>query len=59
MVVLREHLHAIWRLSPGDADTPMLWSLIKARFSRRLNTVEPIGASRKIRGERGIWQWRY
>jgi putative transposase len=59
MVMLPEHLHAIWRLPPGDADYPMRWSLIKAGFSRRLNKVEPIGASRKIRGERGIWQRRY
>jgi len=59
MVVLPEHRHAIWRLSPGDADYPMCWSLIKARFSRRLNKVEPIGGSRKIRGERGIWQRRH
>ena len=32
MVVLPEHLHAIWRLPPGDADYPMRWSLIKAGF---------------------------
>jgi len=59
MVVLPEHLHAIWRLPPGDANYPMRWSLIKAGFSRRLNKVEPIGASRRIRCERSIWQRRY
>jgi putative transposase len=37
----------------------MRWSLIKAGFSRRLNKVEPIGASRMIRGEHGIWQRQY
>ena len=36
MVVLPEHLHAIWRLPPGDVDYPLRWSLIKAGFSRRL-----------------------
>ncbi|HLA34846.1 MAG TPA: transposase [Rhodocyclaceae bacterium] len=35
MVVLPEHLHAVWRLPPGDADYPLRWSLIKANFSRR------------------------
>jgi len=30
MVVLPEHLHAIWRLPPDDADYPLRWSLIKA-----------------------------
>ena len=29
MVVLPEHLHAIWRLPSGDADYPLRWSLIK------------------------------
>lgn len=26
MMVLPEHLHAIWRLHSGDADYPMRWS---------------------------------
>jgi len=34
MVVLPDHLHAVWRLPPGDADYPTRWSLIKAGFSR-------------------------
>ena len=29
MVVLPEHLHAIWRLPPGDADYPLRWSFIR------------------------------
>ena len=32
MVVLPEHLHAIWEMPPGDADFPMRWSQIKAGF---------------------------
>jgi len=28
MVMLPEHLHALWRLPPGDADYPLRWSLI-------------------------------
>ncbi|MDX1253076.1 MAG: transposase [Gammaproteobacteria bacterium] len=59
MVVLPEHLHAIWRLLPGDADYPLRWSLIKAGFSRRLAKGEHIRASRKAKRERGIWQRRY
>ena len=59
MVVLAEHLHAIWRLPPGDVDYPMRLSLIKARFSRRLDKGGPIGASREVRRERGVWQRRY
>ncbi len=58
-VVMPEHLHAIWRLPPGDADFPMRWSLIKAGFSRRRAKVENVCASRVAKRERGIWQRRY
>jgi putative transposase len=59
MVALPEHLHAIWRLPPGDTDFPMRWSLIKAGFSRRMEKAERIGASHGTKRERGIWQRRY
>ncbi len=59
MVVLPEHLHAIWRLPPGDADYPLRWSLIKSGFSRRIAKGEDIRASRRAKRERGIWQRRY
>jgi putative transposase len=59
MVVLPEHLHAIWRLPEGDADYPMRWSLIKAGFSRRMQLGEQRRASRMAKRERGIWQRRY
>ena len=59
MVVLPEHLHAIWRLPPGDADYPLRWSQIKAGFSRRLPKDERIRPTRQAKRERGIWQRRY
>ena len=59
MVVLPEHLHAIWHLPPGDRDYPLRWSLIKAGFSRRRDKVERIRVSRRSKRERGIWQRRY
>jgi putative transposase len=59
MVVLPEHLHAIWRLPPDDADYPTRGSLIKAGFSRRIAKGELVRASRLIKRERGIWQRRY
>ena len=59
MVVMPEHLHAIWRLPPGDADYPMRWSLIKSGFSRLLPHGEKVHASRAAKRERGIWQRRY
>ncbi|CAH1211078.1 hypothetical protein NTGBS_880044 [Candidatus Nitrotoga sp. BS] len=33
MVVLSEHLHAIWHLPPGAAADPLCWSLIKTGFA--------------------------
>jgi putative transposase len=59
IVVLPDHLHAIWTLPPGDADYPTRWTLIKAGFSRGLPKNERIGSSRIAKGERGIWQRRY
>ena len=59
IVVLPDHLHAIWRLPSGDANFPMRWALIKAGFSRALPATEHIRASRKAKRERGIWQRRY
>jgi len=58
-VVMPEHLHAIWRLPPVDAEFPMRWSLIKAGFSRCLEKTENMQASRVAKRERGIWQRRY
>ncbi len=59
MVVLPEHIHAIWRLPEGDADYPLRWSQIKAGFSRGLPPGEPLTPSRIAKRERGIWQRRY
>jgi putative transposase len=59
MVILPDHLHAIWQLPPGDADYPLRWSLIKAAFSRAIPKTEMIGRSRAVKPERGVWQRRY
>ncbi len=59
MVVLPDHLHAIWTLPEGDQDFPNRWRLIKSSFSRGLARSEPVSASRKAKGERCIWQRRY
>jgi putative transposase len=59
IVVLPDHMHAIWTLPPGDADYPTRWMLIKAGFSRRLPKDERVNASRRRKGERGLWQRRY
>jgi putative transposase len=59
IVVLPEHLHAIWTLPEGDADFALRWRQIKAGFARRLPGGEQISSSRAGKSERGIWQRRY
>ncbi|MBL8473326.1 MAG: transposase [Rhodocyclaceae bacterium] len=59
MVILPDHMHALWTLPPGDTDYAKRWMLIKAGFSRLLPKAEQISASRQAKGERGIWQRRY
>jgi putative transposase len=59
IVVLPDHLHAVWTLPPGDADFSTRWRLIKSRFARSLPKHERISRVRKARGERGIWQRRF
>jgi putative transposase len=59
IVVLPDHLHAIWTLPPGDADYSTRWRLIKAVFSRGIEPNDRRSASREAKHERGIWQRRY
>jgi putative transposase len=59
IVVLPEHLHAIWTLPEGDSDFALRWRLIKTAFSRALPHGEQRSESRQSKGERGIWQRRY
>jgi REP element-mobilizing transposase RayT len=40
MVVLPDHLHAIWRLPEGDANFPMRWALIKSQIVDTNKTVK-------------------
>jgi len=59
IVILPDHLHAIWTLPPGDVDYALRWKKIKARFSRQIPKNESRSASRTTKGERGVWQRRY
>ena len=59
IVVLPDHMHAIWTLPEGDFDFALRLRLIKSTFSRGFPTGERISQSRASKGERGIWQRRY
>ncbi len=64
MVLLPDHLHAIWTLPMGDGAYPLRrWKRIKELFTRDYlaaggSEVSP-SASRLHHGERGVWQRRY
>jgi putative transposase len=59
IVVLPDHLHAVWTLPQDDADFALRWRQIKSAFSRALPAGERISESRAGKAERGIWQRRY
>jgi putative transposase len=59
MVILPDHIHAIWTLPPGDLDFSIRWRLIKTRFAKSIPKGEPLSAVREARGERGVWQRRF
>lgn len=59
LVVMPDHLHALWTLPEGDGSYATRWSLIKAGFSRGLPKIERVNESRIKKRERGIWQRRY
>ena len=63
IVLLPDHLHAVWTLPEGDTDYSTQWRRIKERFTRRYLANGGAEASRTIarviKGERGIWQPRF
>jgi putative transposase len=59
IVILPDHLHAIWTLPDMDGDFALRWRLIKTVFSRGLPRGEQRSESRLEKGERGFWQRRY
>ncbi|MFQ5806663.1 MAG: hypothetical protein ACE5I3_09455 [Phycisphaerae bacterium] len=60
IVVLPDHLHAIWTLAAGHGGFAARWSAIKAAFSRSFFGASgregERSRSRRKRGERGVWQ---
>ncbi|MGB3408971.1 MAG: transposase [Jannaschia sp.] len=58
VVVLPDHLHAVWTLPEGDSDYATRWRLIMARFSQRLQGGH-CGVRRDRPRERAIWQGHF
>ena len=59
MVVLPNHLHAIWAEPEGEVQFSERWRRIKARFSHRVGRAEEISGSKLRKRETGVWQRRF
>jgi putative transposase len=59
MVVLPDHIHAVWTLPEGDCDYSTRWRKIKSVFSRHCEARGKVTPSLQRRGEKGIWQRRF
>ena len=63
VVLLPDHLHAVWTLPTGDARYAVRWKRIKEEFTRRYLKAGGVeiapSPSRQRRQERGVWQRRY
>jgi putative transposase len=58
IVILPEHLHAIWTLPQGDADYPGRWRAIKSTFTRAVVKSGVVVKCNEKR-EYALWQRRY
>ncbi len=62
-VLLPDHLHCVWTLPADDADFATRWRQIKSLFTRQWlrhgGSEVSKSHSRRLKGERGIWQRRY
>ena len=63
MVMLDNHLHAIWTLPPDDSDYSKRWGAIKKHFTQSWlvlgGSEKPLTASRVRHRRRGVWQPRF
>jgi putative transposase len=63
IVLLPDHLHAIWNLPRGDTNYSGRWQWIKTQFTQRWladgGTECAISAGRAADGRRGVWQPKF
>ncbi|HEX3659397.1 MAG TPA: transposase [Pirellulales bacterium] len=63
IVLLPDHLHALWALPTGDDRYSRRWQFIKREFTRAWlacgGSEQPRSKSRLIQRRRGVWQRRF
>jgi len=63
IVLLPDHLHAVWTLLPGDDDYPSRWQAIKAKFTSQWlasgGSEQEVTPGYRRQRRRGVWQPRF
>ena len=63
IVLLPDHLHAIWTLPRADDDYPNRWKAIKAKFTSEWleagRSEQPLADGYRRQRRRGVWQPRF
>ena len=63
MVLLPDHIHAIWTLPAGDAKYSTRWGWLKKEFTQKYlaggGTEQETSDSRRRNRRRGVWQRRF
>jgi putative transposase len=63
IVLLPDHLHAIWTLPAGESDYSLRWAEVKEAFTRSFLSAGgedgPVSPSRRKHPERSVWQRRF
>jgi putative transposase len=59
MVVMPDHLHAVWTLPQGDADYSVRWRKIKGRFTHAVGRCGDRDPSKEYKRDGGVWQRRF
>lgn len=61
IVIMPDHIHAVWSLPEEDADCATRWRNIKRAFTASIPAKQrpTVSASRQHKGEQAIWQRRF
>jgi putative transposase len=63
IVLLPDHLHAIWTLPPGDGGFSTRWAWLKKEFTKAWLAIagseQPVSRGRQAERRRGVWQPRF
>ncbi|MEE4377690.1 MAG: transposase [Candidatus Competibacteraceae bacterium] len=63
LVIMPDHLHAIWTLPPDNTDYSKRWGVIKKHFTQSWLSAggqeQPVADSRRRYRRRGVWQRRF